>query len=70
MNPPFKKYDDLNPLYPSVLCAKHVCNWPSDSKEDLKKNVNLFPLHTGISPWGGMNKLKSPHTRMLSAKFG
>ena len=42
MNPPFKKYDDLNPLYPSVLCAKHVCNWSSDSREDFKKMSIYF----------------------------
>lgn len=65
MNPPFKKYDDLNPLYPSVLCAKHVCNWPSDSREDFLKSQSILPCIL-LS----LNKLKSPHTRMLSAKFG
>ena len=51
MNPPFKKYDDLNPLYPSVLCAKHVCNWPSDSKEDFKK-MSIYFHCILVSPLG------------------
>ena len=37
--PPWKRagpfiWTNLNPLYPSMLCAKFGCNWPSGSGEE------------------------------------
>ena len=66
----------LNPLHPSMLCAKFGWNWPSGSgEEDFLISSTHFRYFVIISPskrmgpfiWKNLNPL---HPRMLCAKFG
>ena len=66
----------LNPLHPSMLCAKFGWNWPNFSgEEDFKISSMYFCYFVIISPlkragpfiWTNLNPL---HPRMFCAKFG
>ena len=81
-NGPIILLKKLYSLYPRMLCAKFVWNWPNGSKEDdFKISLMCFPYFVSISSWKRSQhfiwtKSNSPCSlnpllpRMIFAMFG
>ena len=68
-------WTNVNPLYPSMLCAKFGWNWPYGSREDLFKYCECIFSISLLSPHGkrrdpSFEQINPLYPRMLCAKFG
>ena len=68
-------WTNLNPLHPSMFCAKFCQNWPVIVENKIFKICHVFSQFSNYLPLkkGGafhLDKLESRHPRMLCAKFG